>query len=172
MTGIALALLAGIRYNVLLDSMLRITMTKNKIPFPVLKGKTTDYPDKALCPVCGKKKVLEPHSMAILSISTLLMDREKNCSIYDSRADALKLSFDLTWHGAHPYLLGEDCDLGPQGEGDDRNMYETVYIFEDVQRGQGSIYFCSTQCLRTFLNTCVDKLEDKIKWARKKQQPE
>jgi len=136
-------------------------MPKNKISFPVIKGKTTHFPDKPLCPICEKNKVLEPHSMAILTACASLMDRKKKCSIHDSRIDALELGFDLTWHGAHD-----------AGQGDDRDMYETLYIFKDTQGGQGELYFCSTQCLRTFLNACVDKLEDKIKRARKKQKPE
>jgi hypothetical protein len=135
-------------------------MPKKKISFPVIKGQTIYYPDKPLCPICGKNKVLEPHSMAILSADVTMMDRKKKCSIHDARADAvdaLDLNISLNWHGAHG-----------NGLGDDREIYVVLDIFKDIQGGSCESYFCSTQCLRTFLNACVDELESKVKRAIKK----
>ena len=132
-------------------------MAKKRITLPVMKGKTTGFwPDKALCPICGKNKVFEPHSMAIMSVQAMPMNRKKICSDTNYPTDVLDLNFTLAWHGAHDGGLGEN-----------REVYTTVDVF-DVQGGCGELYFCSTQCLRTFLNTCVDQLEMKVERALKK----
>ncbi len=121
----------------------------NKIKLPVVKGKKYNhYPRRALCPWCKKKKVFEPHSMAILSGGALLMNRkEKN----GGSSDDLDAYLSLTWHGAHD-----------SGKGDDRKIYSNIDIASDVKGGEFDLYFCSTKCLRAFLNACVDELEKKI----------
>ncbi|MFA7061273.1 MAG: hypothetical protein WC156_10690 [Pedobacter sp.] len=35
-------------------------------------------------------------------------------------------------------------------------------IIKDIRGGQAEMYFCSTECLRQFLNFCVDELEQKM----------
>ena len=62
----------------------------------------------------------------------------------------------LQWHGA-------DAENGGIGENPDTQAdYEVV----DTQfKGQYELYFCSTDCLRNFLNACVDELESKIQDA-------
>lgn len=37
----------------------------------------------------------------------------------------------------------------------------SIDIVKDGTRGQADIGFCSTDCLRTFFNVCVDELEAK-----------
>ena len=41
-------------------------------------------------------------------------------------------------------------------------------LARDVKKGQFSMFFCSTVCLRAFLNECVDELETKIANQKKK----
>ncbi|MBN1909761.1 MAG: hypothetical protein JW818_08480 [Pirellulales bacterium] len=119
-----------------------------ELVLPILTGSNTYHPKEPVCPVCGERKVLEPHSMAILSAGALLMDRKTDSG---GPSDDLNGFFGLTWHGAHD-----------GGQGNDRDIYHAVRVMDDVRGGQGEIFFCSTQCLRKFLNRCVDELEKGI----------
>jgi hypothetical protein len=56
-------------------------------------------------------------------------------------------SLSLTWHQAHAEL--------------EIAAYETVEIVSDSVNGQYELLFCSTRCMRAFLNACVDELEEK-----------
>ncbi len=115
---------------------------------PVVAKTKSSYPDKALCPQCRKAKVLEPHSMAILSAGALRMDRKTDSGKMSDNLDGF---LSLTWHGAHD-----------NGAGDNRDIYTSVYVADSVGGGQFDVYFCSTDCLRAFLNECVDALDAKI----------
>ena len=64
----------------------------------------------------------------------------------------------LIWHGAHD-----------GGTGRDPGIEASVDIVEDTRGGQADLYFCSTGCLRQFLNECVDELERRIEKARKQR---
>ena len=122
--------------------------------FPTLKNNTTTYPKKALCPQCKKRKVLEPHSMAILSGGANLMDRKRCNGWPDDRMDGF---LEITWHGAHDTGIGED-----------RDIYCTIDLAKDCRGGQYEMYFCSTACLRKYLNSWVDDLETKVHRKRHK----
>jgi hypothetical protein len=123
--------------------------------FPVAKGSSTFFPKKALCPVCKKAKVLEPHSMVIVNFGAILMSNRATGS--GTMSDDLDGFLHLTWHGAHD-----------GGVGQDPNIEAHVDIVENTIGGQADLYFCSTACLREFLNACVDELERKIAQARRK----
>lgn len=60
----------------------------------------------------------------------------------------------LSWHGAHS-----------GGTGLLSGVYASVNVADGVATGQFDLYFCSTACLRNFLNYCVDALEKKMKAA-------
>jgi len=126
-------------------------MKAKKIEFPVVKGKSDHWPKEPLCPVCGKNKILEPHSMAILCAGALLMNRKENTGVPSNRMDGF---LDLAWHGAHD-----------GGKGKVREIYCVVEVIKDVIGGQADLCFCSTKCLRRFLNTCVDQLEASMRKA-------
>ena len=126
---------------------------KRRTSLPVAKGKDANWPSKALCPICGKNKVFEPHSMAVLSAGAILMDRKEKVG---GPSDEMDGFLNLTWHGAHD-----------GGTGRDQQMWCGVDIARDVLGGQTELYFCSTACLRQFLGDCVDALELKIKRERK-----
>ncbi len=119
-----------------------------ELKFPVVKGKSSHWPKKPLCPICGKNKVFEPHSMAILAVGAMLMDRATDSG---SMSDDLDGFLALHWHGAHD-----------GGKGKDRELFCGVDIVRDAFGGQADLYFCSTKCLRKFLNACVDELERKV----------
>lgn len=61
-----------------------------KPKFPVITGDDEEYPARALCPRCGKRKVWEPHSFAVLKG---------------------EVKFDLTFHGAHDNGIGGNRDV-------------------------------------------------------------
>lgn len=122
---------------------------------PVVKDKNTDFPDHALCPWCRENKVLEPHSFAHLGGGAVLMNRDED---YGGPSDDMKGYLYIGWHGAH---------LEDGGEGIDADLHANVHIADHVIGGQFGLYFCSTACLRAFLNHCVDKLESKLKRKRK-----
>lgn len=128
---------------------------KNKLKFPVAKERNIFFPKKALCPMCKAAKVLEPHSMAIVNLGAMLMANRKTG--FSSMSDDLDGFFRFSWHGAHN-----------GGTGRDPNIQASVDIVQDTRGGQADLYFCSTGCLRQFLNECVDELERRIEGARKR----
>ncbi len=117
--------------------------------FPAVKGRSSSFPKKALCPWCQKNKVLEPHSFVVIAGGAFLMNREEDSGGPDDNMDGF---LDIIWHGAHD-----------GGEGRDREIGATVQIAKDVIGGQFELYFCSTKCLRPYLNFCVDELEKKMR---------
>jgi hypothetical protein len=108
----------------------------------------SDYPSKPKCPWCKKHKVHEPHSFAVLAGGALLMDRKNDSGGPDEKMDGY---LSMSWHGAHD-----------RGEGKFRDIYKMIYIAKGIRGGQYGLYFCSTACMRAFLNYCVDELEHKI----------
>ena len=123
------------------------------VRFPVLRSKPVS-PSRSLCPQCGKGRVNEPHSMAILAGGAM--------RVVDAKAKSAEIAedcigfLDLVWHGGHD-----------DGGGADREVDARLPVAEDTPGGQFEFYFCSTPCLRSFLNACVDELEAKI--ARKRE---
>jgi hypothetical protein len=120
-----------------------------KAKLPALKDRQSFSPTKALCPWCRKHKVLEPHSMVLLSGGALAKAGRDH---YSGPTKGLKAFLDFRWHGAHD-----------GGEGKYRENSVDVSVAQDVHGGIFTIAFCSVQCLREFLNSCLDQLEAKIK---------
>ena len=125
--------------------------------FPVVEGDSTTHPAEPLCPRCREAKVFEPHSFAVLSGGASLVDDDERSTA--AVPDGLRLNggLDLTWHGAH-----EDSGVGSH-----RDIYEVLPIALDVEDGRFEIYFCSTTCLRGFLNDAVDTLELRMESAER-----
>ena len=94
--------------------------------------------------------------MAMINLGAMLMtDRKKGAG---SMSEDLDGFMRLIWHGAHDGAVGRDANLDAH-----------VDIVEDVRGGQADLYFCSTTCLRSFLNACVDDLERKVAETRKRE---
>lgn len=123
--------------------------------FP-LRFKKMHYPSKSKCAWCKKGKVCEPNSMAGLTGGALLLNRKRTEGWPDDRLDGF---LELWWHGAH---------TSDGGQGKYPDIHEAVEIAKDIRGGQFDIYFCSTKCLRAFLNHAVNQLETKIKKQTKK----
>ena len=124
----------------------RATMPKTR--FPVIRPRQWHYPTRALCPWCRKRKVFEPHSFAVLGGGACLRQPRSKISGPDTRMEGFLA---LHWHGAHDGGIGRH-----------RDRYVVVEIVRDSRAGQYDLCFCSPQCLRAFLNTCVDELEARI----------
>jgi len=119
--------------------------SRDQLEFPVMNEKTPYVPVAPMCPVCGLEPIHEPNSMAILNGGALLMSEDRQSGGMDDRLDGF-LSF--IWHGAHSGGLGQH-----------RERFATVRVADNCRGGQYEMYFCSTECLRSFLNRCVDALE-------------
>ena len=126
-----------------------------KIKLPVVHGKQVVFPGKGVCPWCRKQKVYEPHSMAILNAGAM---RQVGQDRYAMAADTVAF-LTLTWHGAHS-----------GGEGQFPESYASVDVAAHVAGGQFDLYFCSTTCLRGFLNYCVDALEKQLEVVSAKKE--
>ena len=125
-----------------------------KIKLPVVRKKRVVFPEKAVCPSCRKRKVFEPHSMAILNAGAM---RQVGQDRYEMATDT-RAFMTLIWHGAHS-----------GGKGELSEVYASVDVADEVANGQFDLYFCSTSCLRKFLNYCVDALEERMEAARSKK---
>lgn len=124
---------------------MRSSKATHQIPLPVVRGKRSSYPSHALCPICKRRKVFEPHTMVLLSGGACLQMKPRGPAGPDERMTAF---LDIVTHTAHDGGVGRQ-DLGSGW----------VRIAEDVRGGQFDIAFCSPRCLRKFLSSCVDELE-------------
>lgn len=123
-------------------------MTRIKLPI-VLKKPCITFPAGPMCPWCGRNRIGEPHSMAILNAGSLRPTGEDSATM---ASDNLAF-FALHWHGAHT----EDG-----GTGIHPDTGAMVDIVQTEVGGQFDLDFCSPACLRAFLNHCVDELERAI----------
>lgn len=118
------------------------------ITFPILSGSEYEY----LCAWCGNgHTLLKPNSFATLSCGAVLYDYEDQYAAGVS--DDLEGYLEINWHGAH-------SEEGGIGKNPDTSV--SVPLKKGVVGGQMGINFCSTECLRAFLNSCVDELEKRI----------
>lgn len=125
-----------------------------KIKLPVVRDRHVVFPDRPICPWCRKRKVYEPHSMAILNAGAM---RQVGKDRYEMATD-VQAFMTLVWHGAHT-----------GGKGKFPEVFASVDVADQVVHGQFDLYFCSTSCLRGFLSYCVDALEQRIEAARLKK---
>lgn len=121
--------------------------------FPLVKENTIRYPRDQVCAWCKGTGVSEPNAMAVLSGGALLLNSRGESVL--KKSNRLDGYLSLTWHGAH------DGDAGS-----DFGIYEAIPVALNVQGGQFDLYFCSTICLRSFLNHAVDSLESKVLRAK------
>jgi hypothetical protein len=85
--------------------------------------------------------------MAVISAGAILVDPTTGDGGPDTRLDGF---MSLVWHGAH---------TNEGGHGDFPDIHKAVEIVGDARGGQFEIYFCSTNCLKAFLISAVEKLE-------------
>ena len=124
-----------------------------KTRFPVAKGKQTVFPSDHVCPWCKKRKLGDPPGMAILNAGAM---HPVGKDRYEMATDDAAF-FTLVWHSDHSEPSKVDYD------------FATLDIADLVETGQFEFYFCSTDCLRAFLNECVDELERRRKPKRRQR---
>ena len=123
---------------------------------PLLKGEDTVLlHDGGKCFVCRENLVGEPNSFALINGGGLLRKESGN---WISEKISGFLTF--TWHGAHSDM---------NGVGVDSDISASYDLVNDTNHGQFDMMFCSTPCMRSFLNTCVDELEALIEEEKKKK---
>lgn len=122
-------------------------LTRRRLP--LLKGRTSVYPERPICPVCSRKRVFEPHAFATLAFGALFNTRSGAGA--DDRMEGF---LNLVWHDEH-------SDVGRRPF-----VYVTVPVANDVKGGQGEFYFCSTRCLGRFFKGLVDELDRRVKAER------
>ena len=96
------------------------------------------------CPICGMPVASNPNGFAFLAGGALLQSDKRSAKM-DPRTEGFLF---IGFHGAH----GESSSC-PSAQ---------IQIAEETPHGQFEIEFCSSACLRQFLNRCVDQLEDKL----------
>ncbi len=117
-----------------------------RLKLPVVRGNQLFFPKNRVCPWCRKRPVGEPHGMAALNAGAM---RKVGKERYEM-ADDTAAFFSLTWHGDH-------------SDANKAHAFATIYVADIVKSGQFDLYFCSTDCLRGFLNYCVDEVERRVK---------
>jgi len=119
----------------------------DEIEFPLIYDDEKCFPkdiEGSLCPVCQKKKLGLTEDCAFIHGGALQLDPEDDHRLKQSDDVQGFLFFD--WNGPN-------------------NQTVDFELARDVKKGQYTINFCSTKCMRMFLNHCVDKLEEKIENA-------
>ncbi len=119
------------------------------VKFPVVKGKRVVFPKDHLCPWCRKRKLGKPPGMAILNAGALRPTAPECYTMADTDAAFMT----LVWHSNDPANYDDT----------------SIHIADLVNTGQFELYFCSTECLRAFLNYCVDELERRRRSYRHRQ---
>jgi hypothetical protein len=114
--------------------------------FPVQKGRSKAGLEarRGECPVCEGPLSGEPGSFAFLNGGAL----RKLAKDHAAPAPDLIGFLSLGYHGAHGPGTNESSGA--------------ITVADDVPMGQFEYYFCSTPCLRGFLNLAVDALERRI----------
>src|SRR5688572_9906233 len=129
------------------------TKVAPNITLPAVVGYPAVFPvADFLCPWCRAHKIGEPHSFAELFGGALRRTGKDSYSQDSNLAGYLELG----WH--------------PQ-EGDkefDANFCFSIRLAYRTHAGQFAFYFCSTACMRAFLNFCVDELESTVAKGRHK----
>ena len=128
------------------------TGVRRRFRLPVnMQRKTSTWPADYACPICSKSF---DGAFAVLNGGALMGEGKKGYPSMDARLVGF---LDMTWHGAHHHADPKDNDV-----------YTGLFIADQCADGQFDLYFCSTACLRKFLNSCVDRLERRVAKDRKR----
>ncbi len=103
-----------------------------------------------MCPVCKRRPVGEPHSFVELAGGALVFDKKHRTKA--PVAGDVEAFLALTWHGAHD-----------QGLGDFRETSVITPVLAEPHGGFCSMLFCSTTCLRSFLEGKIGELEASLR---------
>lgn len=118
-------------------------MKKYKTKFPLLEGKNScwvpfDFGKKCGC--CGEKYTKNGEFICL--DGGALKGNSKEAEMSSNLIGFLSITLhDHNYHGKGGYLQIAEC----------------------TRNGQFEFYFCSTQCLRKFLNYLVDRFEEGLK---------
>lgn len=122
----------------------------SNIKFPVVSDENSVFPqniNESTCPVCKENRLGPGKETAYIHGGALLLEERSQGIEVANLADNLEGFLFLDWNGRNEKCVDLELAL-------------------NVKKGQFSINFCSTKCLREFLNMSVDKLEENIKLAK------
>jgi hypothetical protein len=117
--------------------------------FPVAEGSHWSFPTDFVCPMCQSKRVGEPHEFVGLSGGAA-----------SEASDCAEGFLAIYLHPREGPPFGPDAVAGQAASETEGAELEIV---RDTHVGQFDLYFCSTDCLRRFLNECVDELERSLR---------
>jgi hypothetical protein len=120
----------------------------DKLKFPIVQGENTGFPSSTedrKCPVCKLKNISNEDEHVFIHGGAFLLSEE-------------------TENGTQPFQLVDNLHafLYMDWDSGEKDIYAELELASEVKKGQYSFRFCSTNCLRVFLNTCVDNLESRI----------
>jgi len=116
--------------------------------FPVAHGSQFSFPSNFVCPMCESKRVGEPHEFVGMSGGAASASGESG--------EGFLTIF------VHPREVPPFGPPPAEGEPLTQGDGAELEIVRDTTSGQFDFYFCSTSCLRRFLNACVDELERRL----------
>ncbi len=119
------------------------------IEFPILEDESSSYPvseGASVCPVCKAKEISGEKERAFIHGGAILLGEAS-----DNGTQKFQLIDELQ------AFLYFDWESGNQ------DKYAELELATAVKKGQFNFTFCSTTCLRSFLNSCVDNLENRIR---------
>ena len=122
----------------------------SNIDFPVALDEDSVFPkniNESICPVCKKNQLGSGKETAYIHGGALLLEEQSQGIEIANLNDNLEAFLFLDW------------------DGEDKKSAD-IELALNVKKGQFSINFCSTKCLRKFLNISVDKLEENIELAK------
>lgn len=112
-----------------------------------LNNENNIYPEDSICPICKNKRIFEPHNFIVLEGGALFINDSGDSVLNES----MKGFLCLLWHGCHN--INNDSEIKA-------NL--NLEVIKNSKLGQFSLYFCSTKCLRVFLNNLIDDFEDQL----------
>jgi hypothetical protein len=112
-----------------------------EVSYPVLKGAMRSvWPGDGRCPVCGRG-FREMQQVAYIMAGACW--------------DSDELSVDAR-------VIQAFLNIGVHGARSDVKDSADLQIIRDLQGGQFDLNFCSTNCLRDWLNSVVDRVEEDL----------
>src|SRR5262249_26606731 len=115
-----------------------------KFPIQKGRGRSRAKGSAGTCLVCGRMGAHEPNGFAFLNGGALKKVGRRHATMSPDLEGFLSIGV----HGGHGRGKPQPSAL--------------VSVAEGVPLGQFEYYFCSTKCLRKFLNHCVDTLEQRL----------
>lgn len=115
--------------------------------FPVVQKGESYFPTDSKCPMC-QKALVKPEKVEQVVLTVGAMKKTGK-------------GWDKGWSGLGNHDLGGILTICTHSHNSDMPGV-SVDVVDLAGNGQADLVFCSTKCLRAFLNTVVDEVERKM----------